>query len=137
MSRYIAVIEYDETESVFMASFPDAPGCNASGRTEDEVIANAIDALSEWALDERSEGRALPSPRSYLELLKSRKYDLGRGGMIATIPLVLETGKITRANISMDAGLLASIDEEATRQGITRSAFIAAAALERIRSKTA
>lgn len=132
MTRYIAIIDY--AEGMFGAYFPDAPGCTAMGATEDEVIRGAADALAEWASDELADGRSLAVPRSYLELLKSGEYDLGKGGMIATIPLILETGKVARANISIDAGLLTSIDEEASRQGITRSAFLAAAARDRLKA---
>ena len=134
MTRYIAIIDYDQDEDVFGAYFPDAPGCTAMGKTEDEVIANATEALSEWAADERAAGNELARARSYVQLLKSKEYGLGQNGMVAFIPLILETGKVIRANISIDAGLLTSIDEEATRQGITRSAYLAAAARERIRS---
>jgi hypothetical protein len=104
------------------------------GETEDEVIDNATEALSEWAVDVLADGGTLPSPRSYVELLKSGDYDLGRGGMVAPIPLLLETGKLARANISLDAGLLADIDEAAARRGVTRSAFLAAAAKEKIKA---
>lgn len=132
MARYIAVIDYDEGR--YGAYFPDAPGCTAMGATEEEVVANAVDALSEWAVDELAEKGALPKPRSYAQLLTSAEYpELGKGGMVATIPLVLETGKPTRANISLDAGILAAIDDEAERRGITRSAFLASAARDKIR----
>lgn len=133
MKQFIAIIDYDEGENVCGAWFPDAPGCTAMGSTEDEVIDNAIDALSEWASDELAEARTLPEPRTYLQLLKAREYGLGSGGMVARIPLVFETGRVIRANISIDEGLLASIDEAARRQKISRSAFLAAAARQRIR----
>jgi predicted RNase H-like HicB family nuclease len=132
MNRYIAIIDY--ADDMYGAYFPDAPGCTAMGETEEEVLANAADALSEWAADELAGGRKLPEPRSYAQLLKSGEYELGKGGMVATIPLVLETGKVTRANISIDAGLLVTIDRIAKSQGITRSAFLAAAARERIKA---
>ena len=134
MKRYIAIIEYAEEDGVFDASFPDAPGCTASGATEDEVMNNAFDALAEWVADERADGRTVPEPRSYLELLKSGEYGLGKGGMFAPIPLVLETGTVARANISIDTGLLTAIDEAASKKGITRSAFLAAAARDRIKA---
>lgn len=134
MTRYIAIIDYDEKDGLYGAYFPDAPGCTAMGKTEEEVVANATDALAEWVADARSDGQDIPRPRSYVELLKSREYGLGKGGMIATIPLIADTGKVIRANISIDAGLLSVIDEEANRQGVTRSAYLAAAARERIKS---
>lgn len=132
MARYVAIVEYDEDDDVFMASFPDAPGCTSMGNTEEEVIANATEALAEWAADEIADGREPPEPRSYRQLLKSGDYDLGNGGMVAFVLLIRETGKLARANISIDTGLLSEIDHEANRIGITRSAFLAAAARDRI-----
>lgn len=132
MSRYLAII--DEDEGRLGAYFPDAPGCTAMGKTEDELIDNATDALSEWAADVLADGGKLPRPRSYVELLRSEEYGIGKGGMVAHIPLLLETGKLARANISLDAGLLADIDEAASRRGVTRSAFLAAAARDKIKA---
>lgn len=131
MPYYIAIIDHDG--EVFGAHFPDAPGCTAMGATEDELIANAIDALAEWVSGEISDGRKAPEPRTYLQLLREGTHNLGQGGMIARIPLMRETGKVTRANISIDAGLLASMDEEAGRLGITRSAYVAAAVRDRMK----
>ena len=92
------------------------------------------DALAEWAGDVLAAGQALPSPRTYQELLKAGEHGVGTGGVVAHIPLILETGKLARANISLDAGLLADIDEAAARRGVTRSAFLAAAARDKIRA---
>jgi hypothetical protein len=70
-----------------------------------------------------------------LQVLKSGEHpELGKGGMVASIPLLRETGKLARANISLDAGLLADIDEASARRGVTRSAFLAAAAREKIKA---
>ncbi|MGN6488550.1 MAG: type II toxin-antitoxin system HicB family antitoxin [Devosia sp.] len=132
MARYLAII--DEADGSLGAYFPDAPGCVAMGESEDEVIDNATDALSEWAADVLASGGKLPPPRSYAELLKAGEFGPGKGGVVAHIPLLLETGKLARANISLDAGLLADIDEAAARRGVTRSAFLASAAREKIKA---
>ena len=50
------------------------------------------------------------------------------------VPLLLDTGRLARANISIDAGRLADIDEAARLRGVTRSAFLAAAAREKIKA---
>lgn len=137
MSRYIAIIDYDAATKLFGAYFPDAPGCTAMGSTEEEVIANATEALDEWMADYAREDGKIPRPRSYAMLLNSRDYpELGKGGMIATIPLVRESGRVKRANISMDSGILAAIDEEAERRGLTRSSFLASAARQKIKAET-
>jgi predicted RNase H-like HicB family nuclease len=132
MTRYLAIIEEDTEQGLFFASFPDAPGCIADGKSQDEVLDNAADALSEWVADEIADGRAARPPRSYAQLLKSG--DLGAGGMVGWVPLVVDTGKLVRANISLDAGLLASIDEAAARRGVTRSAFLVSAARDKIKA---
>ena len=50
------------------------------------------------------------------------------------LPLQRRTiGRLVTANISLDAGTLAAIDEGAAAHGLTRSAFMASAALEKIR----
>lgn len=134
MTRYLAIIEEDEEQGLFFASFPDAPGCVADGTSQDDVLDKAADALSEWVADEIGDGRAAPTPRSYGQLLKSGEYALGKGGTVAWVPLLLDTGKLVRANISMDAGLLASIDEAAARHGVTRSAFLVSAARDKIKA---
>jgi hypothetical protein len=40
------------------------------------------------------------------------------------VPLVRETGKPVKANLSIDAGILAAIDEEAARRKLTRSGLV-------------
>lgn len=116
--------------------FPDAPGATAMAETPEEAIDAAGEALSEWMVDWVADGNEAPTPRSYVAILKSDEFpQLGKGGVIATIPLVLDTGMLARANISLDAGLLSAIDESAAHRGVTRSAFLAAAARTAIRAR--
>lgn len=133
MARYLAII--DEAEGQFGVIFPDAPGCTAMGETQEEAIDNAIEALAEWAADEAADGRAMPKPRSYLQILKTHEYpQLGHGAMVASLPLLRESGKPARANVSMDSGLLAAIDEAAAARGLTRSSFLASAARDKLKA---
>ena len=132
MARYLAII--DEADGVYGVTFPDAPGCTAMGETEEEAIDNATEALGEWVADELADGRDVPRARSYVELLKAGEFGLGKGGVIAHVPLLIETGRLARANISLDSGLLADIDEAASRRGVTRSAFLASAARDKIKA---
>jgi len=50
------------------------------------------------------------------------------------VPLLIDVGRPAKANLSIDAGLLAAIDEAASARGLTRSAFLAGAAREKIES---
>ena len=52
--------------------------------------------------------------------------------LLALVPLILDSYRPAKANLSLDAGLLEAIDEAAEARGLTRSAFIASAAREKI-----
>lgn len=134
MARYIALVDY--ADGMWGAAFPDAPGCTAMANSQDEVINDAAEALAEWVRDELADGRSVPVPGSVEALLADDEVRaaLGRGAILASVPLILESGKLARANISLDAGLLADIDEAARLRGVTRSAFLAAAARDKIKA---
>lgn len=125
MTHYIALI--DGEPGAWGLAFPDAPGCTAMGETFDEVHANGVEALREWMADRVSDGLAISSARDITDLL-----DEAAGRSILHVPLLLDKGRNVRANISMDAGLLEAIDAAATRRGLTRSAFLASVAREKI-----
>jgi predicted RNase H-like HicB family nuclease len=132
MSRYAALI--DGNAGGYGVAFPDCPGCTAMAATVEEAISNASAALAEWVADELADGRAAPRPRSIEEVRGDADVaEAVRGGAALTlVPLVMDSGKSTRANLSLDAGLLAAIDEAAAASGTTRSAFLAAAARAKI-----
>ena len=49
---------------------------------------------------------------------------LAAGAQLATVPLVRATGRPVKANLSLDAGVLAALNAEADRRKLTRSALI-------------
>jgi hypothetical protein len=61
--------------------------------------------------------------------------DLVQGAALAVVPLIIELGRPVKANLSLDAGLLSAIDEAAQARGLTRSAFLASAAREKIEAE--
>jgi predicted RNase H-like HicB family nuclease len=124
MARYIALI--DGKAGAYGVVFPDLPGCAAMGKTTDDAIANAAEALRDWVEVTEGSGAKAPRPRA-LEALRREpdvKAALAAGAGIAMIPLVRETGKPVKANLSIDSGVLAAMDEEAGRRNLTRSAFV-------------
>ena len=76
----------------------------------------------------------MPSPRSFDEIARDPQVAeaLKRGVALAIVPLLIETGRSVKANLSMDAWLLAAIDDAAAARGLTRSAFLSSAAREKI-----
>jgi predicted RNase H-like HicB family nuclease len=124
MTSYVAVI--DGEAGAYGAWFPDLPGCVAMGDSLDSLIRNAANALRDWAEVFVERGGRVPEP-SALEVLRATPEvaeALAQGGLLRSVPLVLATGKPKKANLSIDAGVLAAIDAEAARRGLTRSAFV-------------
>jgi hypothetical protein len=113
------------------------PRLRRHGKDENEAYENAIEALSEWVRDAMEEGEA-PQPRSIEALRRDDDVNatLAEGGIFLRVPLIIESGKPVKANISLDQGLLAEIDAAAKRSGLTRSAFLASAAREKIAAST-
>jgi predicted RNase H-like HicB family nuclease len=124
MARYIALI--DGRAGAYGVVFPDLPGCTAMGKTMDDALAHAAEALRDWAEITEENGDKIPRPRA-LEALRRDpdvKAALTSGAGLAAVPLVRETGKPVKANLSIDSGVLAAMDEEAERRSLTRSAFV-------------
>lgn len=133
VTKYLALI--DGKPGQYGLIVPDAPGCVAMGRTIEEATGNGVEALADWVGDRIASGRKPPRPSTAEQLRRDADIasDLETGSVLVFLPLVLDTGRSTRANISLDAGLLTAIDEAARRQNVTRSAFIAAAARDKIK----
>ena len=134
--RYGALV--DGKKGAYGVVIPDLPGCTSAGKTADAAYRNAIEAVRLWIEDALEDGEKPPRPRSLKELLADREVRraLGTGSALMLVPVVRDSGRPTKANVSMDAGTLQAIDDEATARGLTRSAFIASAALEKIRRGT-
>ena len=131
--RYIALV--DGNAGAYGVVVPDLPGCTSAGPTTDEALRNAVEAVRLWVEDAIDDGEALPPPRSVEALRADPEIAaaLAAGAVLGMVPLILDTGRAVRANLSLDAGLLDAIDEAAKAYGLTRSAFLASAAREKIR----
>jgi predicted RNase H-like HicB family nuclease len=116
---YPAVID-KESDSDFGVSFPDFPGCVSAGRTLDEAVLGAHEALAGHVALMVADGDALPEP-SPLEALTAKR-DTSTVA-ITLVPVALP-GKMQRVNITIDEGLLEEIDTIADN----RSRFLAEAA---------
>lgn len=126
MSRYVALI--DGVSGAYGVTIPDLPGCVAMGDSVDEALANAIEAMRDWADVVEETGGVVPTPRSADSLRDDPDVAaaLASGAMLATVIMVRHTGRPVKANLSLDSGVLATLDAEAKRLGLTRSAMVEA-----------
>lgn len=131
MVYYVGIL--DGGKNACGIRIPDVPGCHGGGRTPEDAIADAISALREVAAHLTANDVALAAPRSVREIMKDEAVDLESAESLVMIPLLLDRGRSVKANISLDAGLLEAIDSEAERSGLTRSSFLASAAVEKMK----
>ena len=124
MARYTALI--DGQHGAYGVIFPDLPGCTAMGVTVEGAIANAAEAMRDWVAVTVETGGEIPVPRPPETLRADPDVveALREGATLASVPLVREAGRPSKANLSIDAGILAAIDAEARRRNLTRSAFV-------------
>jgi predicted RNase H-like HicB family nuclease len=133
---YIALI--DGEPSAYGASFPDLPGCVAMGETLDEVTQSAAEALREWVEMAELHHEQVNAPSSLDRLIcdLNVRAAIADGAVPAHILLVRAISRPVKANLSLDAGILAAIDNSAQRLKITRSALVERLAREGLRHLT-
>ena len=61
--------------------------------------------------------------------------ELAQDAALVAVPLVVRTRVTRRVNVSLDRGVLEATCAEARRRGMTRSAFLAEAALNEIEAR--
>jgi predicted RNase H-like HicB family nuclease len=134
-THYIAVIE-KEPDSAFGVWFPDVEGCFSAGETVEGAVANAAAALRQHVEAIESAGGRVTPTRPIDEVLRDEDVaaSLEAGAVMFAVPLLADAGRTVRINISLDKALVDLIDSAATARGLTRSAFLAQAAREKIGS---
>ena len=135
MAHYVGIL--DGGKRAWGVRIPDMPGCHGGGPTPEAAVSDAISALSEYAAALEQRGHRLPKARPLKEILADPRArpDTESGESAVLVPLMLDKGRTVRANLTLDAGLLEAIDAEATTRGLTRSAFLASAARDKIVSR--
>jgi len=130
MVRYVGIL--DGSDVCWGIRIPDLPGCHGGGETAEAAIEDATSAVREWAEHRKAKGAALPAPRLLAQIMHAGELDAGAGETGVMMPLLLDSGRPVRANLSLDAALLEAIDGAARSRGLTRSGFIASAARQKI-----
>ncbi len=126
MTQYVGIL--DGNGKTYGVRIPDLPGCYGAGRSPDD----AMSAAREWLAHRVTKGDNLPKPRSMAQILRAEEIDPAANEVAVLVPVVLDKGRTVRANLTLDAGLLEAIDAEAEKRGLSRSAFVASLARERL-----
>ena len=120
--HYVAVIDKDP-DSAWGIRFPEVPGCFSAADAFEEIVPNAIEALSLFFEDSE------PVPSRGLEAVREQvAEDIARGAVLMMIPYVQDRKRVVRVNLSLEKGFLDTLDEAARMRGMTRSAFVQKAA---------
>ena len=116
--RYPAVIEGGGKD--YGVWFPDVDGIAAMGYTIEEALANASDALSDYALEMERDGLPLATPSAFEDV------EVPEGCVLTTILLVREARDkpSVRMNLVLDAGVADAITSEARRRGMSRKSYV-------------
>lgn len=127
MSTHAIAIVHEEV-GVYGISFPDLPGCIAVGDSLDEVLDRGAAAAAAYIDSLIEDGEPVPMLRTLDQLKADPSFrEDAEDGMIVGLPMDLP-GRAVRVNISLDENLVAAVDRAASRAGLSRSAFLAAAA---------
>ena len=116
MARYPALI--DGKKGAYGVTFPDVPGIVAMGKTVDQAMVNAEEALRDYAIEAVKDGEEI-APPSDLE-----RVETPAGQALVSVPLIRLSGRSVRTHMTLDEGVAAFIDGEARRRGMTRTAYV-------------
>ena len=120
---YPAVLERGP-KGTFGAWFPDFPGCVAGGRSQEEAIERAENALAQ-AVDRLAEHeRPLPEPTPLERIALPKGCDLFAYFIVGVDP----PDPSERVNVYLPKSLIAQVDRRAAELGMSRSSFFGLAA---------
>ena len=125
MAAYVALIR-KEPRSDYGVDFPDFPGCVSVGRTLDEAVAMAHEALAGHVAIMVEEGEKLPAP-SRLETILRDRHNKGAVPFLVSVPDA--ASKAVRVNVTIPEAILQAIDARAKAAGETRSGLLARGAI--------
>ncbi len=129
MKNFVAVI-HKEDDSDYGVSFPDFPGCVTAGSTLEEVKNMAFEALSFHIQGMIEDGANIPDP-SVLDDIVNDPENADALTFIVVPSRDLEP-RAVRVNITIQKTILDQIDAFTKSCGMSRSAFLAQAALKEL-----
>jgi predicted RNase H-like HicB family nuclease len=121
--KYIALI-HKEKNSDYGVSFPDFPGCVSAGETLEQAKVMAKEAVISHIEILKEMHEQVPAPTS-LEEIMACSDNRSAIAFLVEVP----SHHTVRINITLPEDVLSIIDQRARRLNLSRSAFLAEAAL--------
>jgi len=115
---YPAVLERGP-KGTFGAWFPDFPGCVAGGRSQEEAIERAENALAQTVDQLFEQGRSLPEPTPIERIVLPKGCDLLAYFIVGVDP----PDPSERVNVYLPKSLIGRADQRAAELGMSRSSF--------------
>lgn len=69
MSKYSVLIQYDETDQIYIASIPELQGCMAHGKTQEEAFKEVNVVCDMWIETAKEEGIPIPEPALFTDVV--------------------------------------------------------------------
>jgi predicted RNase H-like HicB family nuclease len=134
--KYYFAVFCPEDGGGYTVWFPDVPEANTQGDDLGEAMFMAADALRESLEEYVAARKDIPQPSSLEDVQASAAATIKELGIVPCGPLAYPPIAIpnldatpVKLGISMPRNVLAEIDRKAKLNGMTRSGFLAAAAL--------
>ncbi len=121
------IVIHKDRRSDYGVTVPDLPGCFSVGRTMDEAIAMAREAIELHIEGLIEAGRPVPAARRIEEQAKKATYKGGVWALVSIDPATLRTNA-KRINITIPERVLDQVDRFARQTGDTRSGLLVRAA---------
>jgi len=128
--RYPVVLHKDP-DSDYGVTVPDVSGCFSAGSSIDEALQAAKEAIECHLEGLLMDGESIPQPGNIEQYQGEADYSGGTWAFV-DIDLSRLDSKVKRINITLTERVLTLIDEQAKREGESRSGFLAKAAFEYI-----
>jgi predicted RNase H-like HicB family nuclease len=134
--HYPVVIHKDKT-SDYGVTVPDLPGCFSAGSTMEETLTNVVEAIECHLEGMLFDGGSIPEAQPVEVHQRDKAYAAGTWALV-NVDLSKLASKAKRINITLPERVLALVDEQARREGESRSGLLARAVLDYIgRNKVA
>ena len=129
MMRYPAYIHPGDDQHAFGAIVPDFPGCFAAADDETHLTAAVQEAIELFC---EGEGLDMPEPSKLVDLFNDDQYQ-GGAWVLLDIDIRKLNTRVKRYNVSLPENLVREIDDVRKDLHLSRSAFLALAAEEKLK----